>query len=176
MTLQFDHTIVKVNKDGHIVMGNSLSKGERLVGGDSYEDVVERVGDQTIGIPAATQTVTVEVPALTLDESFTSTVPATDLTSVEQTGVVSPDNTDPEGGSGEVLGTAHEGTSNELKGTTDDEKNSTVVEELDDADKTGERPDDDADKSTWYEFALGKGHKGEYTDITKKQLIEQYGA
>ena len=153
MTLQFDHTIVKINKDGHIVMGHSLSKGEKLIGGDTYEEVKERVGDQTIGIPAALETVTVEVPSLTADHTLTSTVPGEAPVEVEQTGVVSPDNTDPEVGSGEKLGAADY-----------------------DKDKTGERPGDDAPKAEWFEYALGRGHKGEYDDITKKQLIEQYGA
>ena len=143
MDIQFDHTIVKVNKDGHVVMGNSLSKGEKLISGETYAQVQERLGGETVGIPAAQEVVTVEAEPLTLDPSQTSTVPAVETVTVENTSTPAPEN-------------------------TEQEKN-------DDDDQTGVRPDDNDPKPEWFEYALGKGHKGEYDDITKKQLIEQYG-
>lgn len=142
MDIQFDHTIVKVNKDGHVVMGNSLSKGEKLISGETYAEAQKRLGGETVGIPAAQEVVTVEAEPLTLDPSQTSTVPAVETVTVENTSTAAPEN-------------------------TEQEKN--------DDGQTGVRPDDSDPKSVWFEYALGKGHKGEYDDITKKQLIEQYG-
>lgn len=136
MDIQFDHTIVKVNKDGHVVMGNSLSKGEKLISGETYAEAQERLGGETVGIPAAQEVVTVEAEPLTLDPSQTSTV------SAENTSTSAPKNTE---------------------------------QEKSDDGQTGARPDDSDPKSVWFEYALGKGHKGEYDDITKQQLIEQYG-
>ena len=189
MDIQFDHTIVKVNKDGHVVMGNSLSKGEKLISGETYAEVQERLGGETVGIPAAQEVVTVEAQPLTLDASQTSTVPADETVPVEITSTPAPENTEQEkNDDAPVLG-ADSQEGGELKGTLDEAGDSTAVvpvedgdtpedegdgEEKDD-DQTGVRPDDNDPKPVWFEYALGKGHKGEYDDITKKQLIEQYG-
>lgn len=43
------------------------------------------------------------------------------------------------------------------------------------APKAPERPKDSDSKSVWFEYAVAKGHVGEYDDITKAQLIASYG-
>ena len=92
MTISFDSTIAKVTKDGTVVMSNSLSEGESLVSGETYQQLAASRGQ----------------------------------TATEATDPV--------------------------------------------------RPAANADKETWYEYAVSQGFTGDYNKTSKKDLVKKYGA
>jgi hypothetical protein len=122
MSVKFDHTIIKIDKNGQRVMSDTLYSGEKLESGETYSEVKAKLKEQgyTTGLEGEQRPTAEAGPqdGLTLDPTLTHTIGIRDV-----------------------------------------------------------RPEDDADKKTWYEWA--KTHKGlfeAYDDITKKQIIAKYGS
>lgn len=180
MTITFDQSVVKIRKDGVQVLSNTLEKGEKLADGETYAEAKKRLADSSVGIyiqPDSGEA----APGLTTDPTGVSTIPV-ELKDEFQKQLDNPAVIeDTTGDAAQTLTENADQTGSTPASEIEEEDDDASDDEKDDSpehdgdDKTGVRPDDDAAKPVWFEYAQGKGHKGEYEDITKKQLIEQYG-
>lgn len=143
MTIHFDNTIIKIDKDGNRLASSYIAPGEKLENGQSYEEVAKQFGGGDAAIDPANDVHVLSTEesdqgqGMTLDESGTGTAAL-----------------------GTETGSSNEGAASGDKGTEGDE------------DKA---PAKSANKDEWFAYAQAHGYEGEEDDITKDQLIEQYG-
>lgn len=175
MTIEYDYSIVKIDKDGNSVLSNKLEKGEKLLSGASYKDELKRLGKEPESSPFAQGT-------LTEHNNPTDPVPALTVTA-DGVNTRRVDDPEPEPA-------ARAPFEPELVATTDEEGSSTVIttpegetpatgeDEEEDESKTitVDPPKDSDSKQEWYDYATE--HKGltvEYDDITKNDIIAFVG-
>ncbi|WNN94987.1 hypothetical protein SEA_MAGRITTE_10 [Microbacterium phage Magritte] len=178
MTIEYDYSVEKINKDGVTVLSNRLEKGEKLSNGQTYKDEQKRLGKEPESSPFAQGTLTEHNKPE--DPSAALTLSA-DGNNTKREGDADP----------EPFGEAP--FEPELIATTDDEGISTIVttpegnapasadgeesEGSDDSEKEYVDPPKDSDsKQEWYDYATE--HKGltvEYDDITKNDIIAFVG-
>jgi hypothetical protein len=186
MTLHFDHSVIKINKDGSQSISDHMDEGEKLSDGRTYEDVLDSRAQP--GVSAS------------LPEDYEAPVPITGMTT-DATNT----NTAPVGSAaatGELEGTEDgqiinkavieendlgEGADVPQTALTETENHdsSTIVpvegeeantdENSSDDDEADERPKDSDNKDAWFAYAQSKGFEGDRDDLTVKQFIEQYG-
>jgi hypothetical protein len=188
MTLHFDHSVIKINKDGSQSISAHLDKGEKLADGRTYADVLA-------SRPKGDDITLEDIPATEHDHGLTS-----DATNTNTAPVGSPAATGELEGTddGQIVNEAvieasehEEGSENEQEtALTENETgdSSTVVpvdgegEENSGAEKAAdeeeeiERPKDSDNKDAWFTYAKSKGYEGDRDDLTNKQYIEQFGA
>lgn len=68
MTIYFDSSVVKIDKDGNQILSSTLDKGEKLANGQTYADVNKN------GISSGLHTETITTETMTVDETKTNTV------------------------------------------------------------------------------------------------------
>ncbi len=79
MTIEYDYSVEKINKNGDKVLSNQLYKGEKLANGQTYAQELKRLGKEPESSPFAQGTLTEHnkpenpSPALTLSEDGINT-------------------------------------------------------------------------------------------------------
>lgn len=171
MTIEYDYSVEKINKDGVTVLSNRLEKGEKLTNGQTYKDEQKRLGKEPESSPFAQGSLTEHNNPENPSEALTLSA---DGNNTKREGDADP----------EPFGEAP--FEPELVATTDDEGTSTIVktpegeapasadgEESDDSETEFVDPPKDSDsKQEWYDYATK--HKGldvAYEDITKNDII-----
>jgi len=152
MTIHYDHSIVKIDGDGNRIISSYINPGERLENGQTYEELAP----ETDSIAPANDVHVVgddegdQGQGMTLDEGSNGTAP-----------IAGNDPAESPVGDGVEPGSSNDGGPSGENGT-----------EGDDEDKA---PAKSALKDEWFAYAQSKGFEGDENDITKEQLIEQYG-
>lgn len=168
MTIEYDQSVAKYNKNGDVVLSNTLEKGEKLITGATYKDEQKRLGKAPEGSPFAQGSLiehnnpTDPIPGLTVTSDGVNTRRQDDL--------------DPEPAPRAPF-------EPELVATTDDEGSSTVITTPSgETPATGSEseyvdpPKDSDSKQEWFDYATKhKGLKAEYDDITKNEIIAFVG-
>lgn len=178
MTIEYDYTVEKINKDGDIVLSNKLEKGEKLTNGQTYKNEQERLGKEPESSPFAQGSMTEhnnpENPSegLTLSEDGVNTKRVGDVDPAEP---------------------ARAELDPELVATDSSDGNSTVIVEADKNNQATEEaveevesgssdkeyvdpPKESDSKQEWYDYATEhKGLTAEYDDITKNEIIAFVG-
>jgi hypothetical protein len=164
MTIEYDYSVEKIDKDGNKVLSNRLEEGEKLANGQSYADEVKRLDVEPQSSPFAQGTMIEhnkpENPseALTLSADGINTKRETDA---------DPETFKPAPFEPELTATQSEdGNSTAVVPTSE---STTSGAEADDAD---EAPKESDSKQVWYDYATE--HKGltvAYEDITKNEII-----
>lgn len=162
MTIHYDSSIVKRTKSGAVVLSDTLEKGERLLDGSTYKDEEARLRSINTPNPFAQGSMvehnTPENPAagMTLDPTLTNTIrEGDDLT---------------------LTGERGEDSTAKLVATLSDDGESTAIVP-NPATQYLDPPKPSDSKQEWYDYAVkAKGHEGAYDDLTKNELIAQYGA
>lgn len=145
MTILFDSTIIKIDKKGNQIPSTTLKKGEKLLTGETYREVVERLERTAVNEGGWTRIESDDEPldAATLDPSGTSTISRNEYDAVEEKQA-------------------------EIEAQREryiPESEKSVIP----------RPSDHDDKEAWYEYARSKGFSGDYEKTTKATFIETYG-
>lgn len=181
MTIEYDQSIAKYDKDGNVVLSNTLEKGEKLINGQTYKQEQKRLGKAPEGSPFAQGTLTEHnnptdpVPGLTVTSDGVNTrrqddpdtepaarapfepeLVATESTDGNSTVIVEPD---------ENNQATPEATKAVEEGSTDDAKMETV-----------DPPKDSDSKQEWFDYATEhKGLDKDYDDVTKNEIIAFVG-
>lgn len=158
MAIQFDHTIIKLNKDGEIVPSNTLYKGEKLQTGETYNEVLKRIKEtgETVGFAHISEDEVEILDGATLDPTGTSTISINEYDAVEQK-------------------QAEIEEQREAYIAESVAVNQLGTDPVTPDDKSLPRPSDHDDKEAWYAYAKSKGFDGDYEKTTKKTFIETYG-
>lgn len=178
MPIYYDNSIVKKTKDGNTVIATTLEKGETLIDGSTYRDEEVRLRDVNSPSPFAQSSMTEwnnpenPAPGLTTEDGINTIRVGDDIT---------------------LTGEQGEETPSDLKATVSDDGNSTIVVPTEgneaplSAAESGavqtpkgdkeylDPPKESDSKREWFDYAVAKGHEGEYGDITKNELVAQYG-
>lgn len=177
MTIEYDYSVEKINKDGVRVLSNRLEKGEKLTNGQSYKDEQKRLNVEPESSPFAQGSLTEhnqpEDPseALTLSEDGNNTKRAGDP--------------DPEPFEEAPFEPEHVATESSDGASTvivdPDENNQATSEAVENVESgSGEAssvefvdpPKDSDSKQEWYDYAkANKGLDVAYEDITKNEII-----
>lgn len=174
MTIRYDWSIVKFNKDGARVISDTLEKGEKLVDGTTYKQERKRLeAERPESSPFAQGSMEEQNDpdttafALTLDETQTNTKRDTDETpepaevsdpALDTKATVSED--------GDSTAVVHEGDS------SGEEVKDDGAKDLDANAKTVDPPRPSDSKQEWYDYATkNKGLKANYDDITKNEIV-----
>lgn len=182
MTIDYDYTVEKINKDGNAVLSNQLHSGEKLSNGQTYAQEQKRLSDFVPESSPFAQGSLSEhnkpenpVPALTLSDDGVNTKRADDVDpEPRESAPVEPD----------LIATVSEdGSSTIIVSPEDDEEaDEDAPEEDEPVDPPVEEPADDEtpqasdSKQAWYDYATE--HKGltvAYEDITKNEIIAFVG-
>ena len=172
MTIHFDHSIVKTDKDGNRVISSYIAPGETLENGQTYDDIADThgIGPANDVHVLSDEEATEEGQGLTDDETHTSTVAEnqTDPTIVPNTGELNEE----QKAAAAAQGISEEDAAKQAGGVDPNAKNDD--ENKDDENKDA-APSKSALKDEWFEYAKKQGFEGEEGDLTKEQFIEQYG-
>lgn len=173
MTIQYDSSIVKLDKDGNSLLSLTLEKGEKLVNGQTYKQELARLaavnGPSVFAQGSMVEHNDPEKPAAAakLDSTQTNTIREGDD---ENATGEQPVETEPS----HIATVTEDGNSTEIVTPDEDLLNRETPGAADATAQDGP-PAKDASKEDWYEYAKTKGFDGEYETTTKKSFIEQYG-
>lgn len=176
MTIEYDYSIVKIDKDGNSILSNKLEKGEKLLNGASYKDELKRLGKEPESSPFAQGTLTEHnnptdpVPALTVTSDGVNTRraddPDTEPAAIApfEPELVATESTD---GNSTVIVKPDENNQATPEATKAVEEGKTI---------TVDPPKDSDSKQEWFDYATEhKGLTAEYDDVTKNQIIAFVG-
>lgn len=79
MTVYFESSITKIDKDGNFVLGTTLEKGEKLTTGETYKQVADGILETKSHDVAITSILDPEADSIsmTLDPTFTNSILST---------------------------------------------------------------------------------------------------
>ena len=173
MTIIYDSSIVKRNKDGAVLISDRLEKGERLIDGSTYRDEEVRLGRVNTPSPFAQGSMIENnnpdnpAPGLTTEDGINTIRQGDDITKTGEKGEEQKETS-------HILTVTDDGNSTQVVTPNEELREretptSTQTEYVD-------PPKDSDSKREWYDYAVkAKGHTGEYDDLTKSELIEKFG-
>lgn len=152
MTDHFSSSILKITKDGRVVLSTYLEKGEKLYSSDTSQPVFEPLVSGE-GQPNST---------MTLDVTKTST-----MGGVDESG---------EAPVARKTESAQQSDDQADANKTTDQRTSEEAPKGTDEDTAPKQPTG-ADKREWYAYAqaVDPEFSSEYEEVTQKQLAEKYG-